>query len=128
MEHQSSIKRDYKCDEPLQKDAKRNAHHHHLLLLAGALIGLGIVLGFTPDAAKAVRSESLSSVASDDGTAATPADLPPIAPDSSPDTAMVAEIATDQDMSSQDHGEWHKVTVKKGDNLALIFKKLGLKP
>jgi len=66
------------------------------------------------------------SVASDEGTAATPSDLPPIASDSSSDTASVAEIATDQDVSSQGHGEWHKVTVKKGDNLALIFGKLGL--
>lgn len=127
MEHQSSIKRDYKCDEPLQKHDKGNARHHHLLLLAGALIGLGVMLGFAPDAAKAVRSESLlSSVSSDDSTAFIPSDLPYTALDTGHGAAARTDIATDLETTSQDPGEWHTVTVKKGDNLALIFSKLGL--
>ena len=127
MKHQSSIKHDYKCDEPLQEDEKRTARHHHLLLLAGALIGLGVMLGFTPDAAKAVRSESLSS--SDTSTSnisAIPVDLPRTISDTNHATDKTADIATDLDTSSEDFGEWHTVTVKSVDNLAVIFSKLGL--
>ena len=131
VENQSSIKHDYKCDEPLQGHDKRTIRHHHLLLLAGALIGLGVMLGFTPDAAKAVRSDSLSpsetSVNDTDIPETTiPASLPREEPDDNNAINPPAVIQANLDISPQSPGEWHTVTVKKGDNLALIFSKLGI--
>jgi len=132
VKHQSSINHDYKYNEPLQRQEHRPSHHHHLLLLAGALIGLGIMLGFTPDAAKAVRSDSLatadiSNIGGNHSDAViVPVNLSIEEPDNNHGIDPEPIIHANLDTSPQAYGAWHTVTVKKGDNLALIFSKLGI--
>jgi Opacity-associated protein A LysM-like domain len=129
VEDQSSVKQDYKHDEPPQRHHKRSARHHYFLLLAGALIGLGVMLGFTPDTAKAVRSDAQSLPHTSDNldTITLPLSLSKTVSDTYQNTPPTpANVKTDLDILPQTQGEWHTVSVQKGDNLALIFNKIGL--
>ena len=140
MEHQSSKNHDDHRDERLQEQHKRTARHHHLLILAGALLGLGVLLGLAPDSAKAVRVESMPSVtdstiagsgiSSNDvnttHTVSIPLTLPNAPPADLPDNDLPPLTRASLDSTSQDFGLWRTVTVKRGDNLAIIFNRLGV--
>jgi murein DD-endopeptidase MepM/ murein hydrolase activator NlpD len=97
-------------------------------LLLSLLILLSIlVLGFDPDQARATRHIPLELAAPVAGTSL---DLPTEPPAAGiPDTAdRVAESVPDAAVAVEPAGEWHEVTVKSGDSLAVIFSRLGIPP
>lgn len=106
--------------------------HHHLLLLAGILIGFGIMLGFAPDSAEAVHPDTLSSpdISANDinteNSLAMAVNLSRQEEDNGNDIPSASVIPASLNSSPQYLGEWHTVTVKRGDNLAMIFNRLGV--
>lgn len=96
--------------------AAKRLHHRHWLMLGIALIISGLLLSLRPDEAAATRTDALKSA--DDGDAiALP--LPSVEGDAAPDDGSVpADPPT----------AWQTVKVKYGDNLSLIFDRLGISP
>ncbi len=109
------IRNDYK-PERLKTKPERSAYHRHLLVFTGILIGIGIVLGVSPDPIGATRA-----------TGFTPGEQSATLPSlpggqeqaGAEETLQVSKIAP----SPEPAGRWHTATVKPGDNLSLIFKR-----
>lgn len=113
--------------------------NHHLLTAAGALVGIGLIIGLTPDEAGATRSEQTGAQAQ------ILAELPPpgVATDAIVgETARLnvplelpvrpANVVTDAaertapTAAPEPEREWKTAQVRNGDNLSLIFGRLGL--
>jgi murein DD-endopeptidase MepM/ murein hydrolase activator NlpD len=96
--------------------AAKRLHHRHWLMLGIALIGSGLLLSLNPDEAAANRPDSLD--AADQGMDTIALPLPPVENTTAADIAAPAEAPA----------EWQTVKVKYGDNLSLIFTRLGISP
>lgn len=112
--------------------------NHHVLTAAGAILGIGIIIGLAPDDAGATRTETTAAhplnlpehlavpalpaggtaIADRTATVRLPLDLP---------LPATSEAAVTPDPGQpQAEAAWTTTTVKNGDNLSLIFGRLGL--
>ncbi|MCC6209313.1 MAG: peptidoglycan DD-metalloendopeptidase family protein [Gammaproteobacteria bacterium] len=112
--------------------------NHHLLTAAGALIGIGVIVGLTPYEAGASRSEHsvaqtgipAETIATDaiSGEAARLTTVPlelPVQP-ANIVTNVVGEMQPPTAATPVHEREWKTAQVRSGDNLSLIFERLGL--
>lgn len=132
--------RDFKSDA--RGTARKPLYaNHHVLTAAGALLGIGIIIGLAPDDAGASRTEPTPLQPlnlPEDLTAASPApaetategnsqqvNLPLDLPAQPPVVIPVAAAGPVAHPASAD-ATWSTTTVKNGDNLSIIFGRLGL--
>ncbi|MGE0372462.1 MAG: OapA family protein [Gammaproteobacteria bacterium] len=121
--------RDFKQDS--RGNGKRPLYtNHHLLTAAGALIGIGIIIGLTPYEAGAMRSEHPAvepAVALDAAAPATGGGAARVAlPLGLPAQSSAAAAGAEQAAAPTPEPEWKTARVGNGDNLSLIFGRLGL--
>ena len=105
---------------------KEKFSHRHWLLLGIALIVSGVVISTYTDEAAANRPELTDTASRSDAPLSDTADL-----SASASAAMAADSAAIKQQSSDpaDTGrEWKTIKVKRGDNLSLIFSRLGISP
>lgn len=129
MERLSTIRRDFKSPARTARPRSLSLHRHHLLTLAGVILGAGIIVGLLPHSAEATRSEpeilldpavSLPFPEAPDADLAETDVLPPHAgPDEPQQQAADATSKAQPD-------DWLRVSVRKGDNMSLIFGRQGL--
>ncbi len=124
MDRTRTMQRDFKTAPQRPGTAPRIAHHH-LLTIAGVLLGIGIIISFVPHNAEATRGEAISVL---DPTlpeeAATTAAQPALAVATPAPVEPVEPAASEPAVTSEE--DWRTVTVRSGDNLSLIFKRVGL--
>lgn len=116
--------------------------NHHFLTAAGALVGIGIIIGLTPDEAGATRGEhspvqgqilaespppaaAIDPIAGEASRVVLPLDLPVRRADNT--AAGDAEPSAAAE-TQEPAGDWKTAQVRSGDNLSLIFGRLGLRP
>ncbi len=125
--------RDFK--QPPRDNVKKPLYtNHHLLTAAGALIGIGIIIGLTPYEAGAMRSEHpVVAPASVPDVSALPALSPATGgadrvalPLGLPAQSFVYAAGAEQTAAPVPAPEWKTARVENGDNLSLIFGRLGL--
>jgi murein DD-endopeptidase MepM/ murein hydrolase activator NlpD len=100
--------------------------HRHWLLLGIALIVSGVIISTYTDEAAAYRPELSNAASRSDAPLSDTTDL-----SDSASAAMAADSAAINQQSSDPAdtgGEWQIVKVKRGDNLSLIFSRLGISP
>jgi len=129
VKHSPIIGRDYKArmadSSPINK-----RKHHYLFMLAGGLISLGAAaLLIISNDAEAIRNDLPAALTSAQTALVTtsaahiskPLALPhtPVASASNSQNIAIAAPLIDK---------WKEITVKKGDNLSLIFSRAGLTP
>lgn len=96
---------------------KTKLGYHHWLALGVSSVVAGILLSLHANDAVATRPEDLNTTASTARNQTLPWTLPP------------AEAApTEPAAETEAPGEWRTIQVKNGDNLSLIFARLGLSP
>ncbi|MCC6303316.1 MAG: peptidoglycan DD-metalloendopeptidase family protein [Gammaproteobacteria bacterium] len=125
-----------------QGNGKKSLYtNHHFLTAAGALVGIGILIGLTPDEAGATRSEpspvqteilaeSSPSAVDPVGGEASRLVLPlelPVRPADIATTAGGAETPA-APKAPEPADDWKTAQVRSGDSLSLIFGRLGLSP
>ena len=100
--------------------------HRHWLMLGIALIVSGVVISTYTDEAAANRPELMDAASRPDTPLSAMAGL---------NASTSAAIANDDGAINQQSsdptdagGEWQTVKVKRGDNLSLIFSRLGISP
>ena len=105
---------------------KEKFTHRHWLLLGIALIVSGVVISTYTDEAAANRPEMTDAVSRPDAPMSDTADL-----SASASAAFAADSSAIKQQNSDpadSGGEWQTVKVKRGDNLSLIFSRLGISP
>jgi len=105
------------------KQPKRRNVKHHVAIGAGIIAVLATLLSITPDDASATRdlkTQAPVARAYDPSSAVTNALPLPTGEQTAPVAAAPAPGAQ--------QGDWHEVKVKRGDNLAVIFNRLGIPP
>jgi murein DD-endopeptidase MepM/ murein hydrolase activator NlpD len=100
--------------------------HRHWLLLGIALIVSGVVISTHTDEAAANRPELTDAASHFDAPLSETADLS--APASAAAVADSTAINQQNPDPADTGGEWQTVKVKRGDNLSLIFSRLGISP
>lgn len=106
--------------ETISAAAKR-FHHRHWLLLGITLITSGLLLSSnTPDEAVANGTDAPEAVVTATGSLS----LPPAGEDSQEDNGAASTTA----LSAEPAAVWQTIRVKYGDNLSLIFSRLGISP
>ena len=103
---------------------KEKFTHGHWLLLGVALIVSGVVISAYTDDAAANRPDMT------DGTSIVDVPLSDSFPDALPPSGPLDINANDttQETTATPTGEWQTVKVKRGDNLSVIFSRLGISP
>jgi murein DD-endopeptidase MepM/ murein hydrolase activator NlpD len=108
---------------------------HHFLTAAGAILAIGIIVGLAPDDAAATRGEPTltgnlpavtvpaieTSLQSNEDKVSLPLDLPP-----QPPAPATASTGTQEAMPAANTDNWITTTIRNGDNLSLIFGRLGI--
>lgn len=134
--------RDFKADSR-QTGKKPLYSNHHLLTAAGAILGIGIIIGLAPDDAGASRNES--AVIQPINLPAELAIAPSLVPDDSVSPGKIGQrVSLPLDLPVQskletpaittgsvaprqiEEAAWKATTVKNGDNLSIIFGRLGI--
>ncbi len=128
MDRPRTMQRDFKSAPQRPGTAPRIAHHH-LLTLAGVLLGIGIIIGFAPHNAEATRGEAVSVLDPVFPTDSAPTEDLRAEPSVVPGPASVAPAPSIADSTmaanAADDDDWRTVTVRPGDSLSLIFKRVG---
>lgn len=119
MDRQILIKNDYK-PERLKTEPEHKTSYRHLLIITGIIIGIGIVLGVSPDPIGATRAKEFSpDTQSADLTAISGGEQnTPVKTVQTSETSPASAPAV-----KKPAGRLHTATVKPGDNLSLIFKR-----
>ncbi|HHH36928.1 MAG TPA: peptidase M23 [Gammaproteobacteria bacterium] len=112
-----SLNRDYK-PERVKTEPASLPYHRHILLLAGIALGIALILVLAPHTVKATRN-------ADDGQHGSLAPVRQALPLNLP-SAGEKKPAEEENSHTLTAGQWRTATVKQGDNLSLIFKRLGL--
>ena len=118
MNDLNTIQRDFKSQAVGDKK-KNTGKRHSLLILAGGLLGLGIVLSIASFDATA-RRETVSSTTRD--MISTPLPLP------AGEAATTDSTPAQTEAGPVQSGQWHTVKVRSGDSLSTIFDHYKLSP
>jgi len=120
MDRQHLIRCDYKTDRCKTKPGHA-LRYHHWLVLAGIILGIGLILGAAPDPANSKdQPPRLTTAKTATGTAKLSYKLPLPKAHTPPNSAA--------EPRPKHPGKWRSTTVKPGDNLSLIFNRHGLSP
>jgi len=134
--------RDFKSDA--RRDGRKPLYaNHHLLTAAGAILGIGIIIGLAPDDAGATRTEPavLQPLPAQEGFAATVPmaaeatgagdprriSLPLELPAQPADEALPSPATVPAQSAPGPETAWITATVRNGDNLSNMFGRLGLR-
>jgi len=127
VKHSPIIGRDYKARIAASSPNKKRKYHY-LFMLAGGLISLGVAaLLMISNDAEAIRND-LPAEQTSIQTAAPVAHISK--PLALPQNRPTAHTSNPQSIAiaAPTMGKWREITVKKGDNLSLIFNRAGLSP
>ena len=125
MERLSTSRRDFRSPARTARPRGLSSYRHHLLTLAGVILGAGIIIGLLPDSAEATRSELAPLEPVIHLPQASADDLPTIA-EPHPEAAMDEQATDTPSSQTRPEADWLSVSVRKGDNLSLIFGRNGL--
>lgn len=127
------IGRDYKARTPeLPHSSKRK--HHYLFMLAGGLLSLGAILLIISNDAEAIRSSSITPATTDNVATMVNKSRPSTTdnrislPLTLPQNDLISNTAPPTASSALPDDTWKNITIKNGDNLSLVFGRLGLSP
>ena len=123
MKYHTYINRDFKSQIQKPRLTVKNIKPSHWKILLGGLLFVGIILFFISNNATATKSDSSISSNPDVTFDITnkiilPLELPSVNHNGD-------ELENEKSTSDQ---HWQKVTIKHGDNLAMIFSRFGLSP
>ena len=122
MNRQQMIRCDYKTDRCKTKPG-HSYRYHHWLVLAGIILGIALVLGAAPNAAKENKKDKVAQLEAAKNIAI-PSRVSYVLP--LPKAGIPVNPATET--YSAPPGKWRIATVRPGDNLSLIFNRHHLSP